>query len=315
MEQLLEVTREQTFIRVAEVWVPEAGSLRLAGSDFGDMSHFAEASQAVRFSPGEGLPGRAWAEGRPIVMGTTESAGFARSGAAAKAGLTCAVAVPIFAGSDLKAILVMMCGTDARHAGAIEIWEDVYDKLQLADGYYGRADNFAAVSRGMSFQHGEGLPGSVWAANTPKLMCDLGRTSAFLRSREAAEIGLTNGIGIPVPVPGDKRYVLVLLSSPETPIARRFELWDARSADSDGERQAVLVDGICEREGGLWPKEFRPVDQPSARPWQGPIGRVLASGLPQVETSAAGLPAGYRHMIALPVHRGPRLAHIVAWYL
>lgn len=209
----------------------------------------------------------------------------------------------------------MMCGTNAQHAGAIEIWENRDDTLQLNDGYYGRAQRFAEVSRAMSFRHGEGLPGSVWVANTPKLMVDLGRSSAFLRSREAAACGLTHGVGIPVPVPGDKRYVLVLLSSPQTPIARRFELWDARMLDSDGERQAVLIDGICEREGGLWPKEYRPVEAPSARPWQGPIGCALAAGVPQVQTSTVGLPAGYRHMIALPVHRGPRLVHIVAWYL
>lgn len=63
MEQLVEVTHENTFIRVAEVWVPEDGSLRLAGGDFGDMSQFAEVSQATRFAPGEGVgpgprPGR-----------------------------------------------------------------------------------------------------------------------------------------------------------------------------------------------------------------------------------------------------------------
>ena len=51
--------------------------------------------------------------------------------------------------------------------------------------------------------------------------------------------------------------MLTLLSARGTPIARRFEIWDARSTTVGKEKQAVLVDGICAREGAIWNKERR----------------------------------------------------------
>jgi hypothetical protein len=315
METLNRTRGDQTFIRVAEVWTPDGDNLQLAGGEYGALSDFAEVSRTTSFAKGQGLPGRAWAEQRPIVMSTLGEAGFVRSEAAAEAGLTSAVAIPVFAGSELKAVLVVMCGVNADQAGAIEIWEDRNERLRLDDGYYGHAESFAAASREMSFGHGQGLPGGVWAANTPILLRDLGRAVAFLRSRQASETGLKTGLGVPIPVPGSKRYVLTILSAPQTPIARRFELWDARGQRTGSTRRAVLVDGICERDGPLGPQQNPPVDQVAASAWEGPVGRVLGSGLPYVQASSAGLPAGYAQMIALPVYREAELAHIVAWYL
>jgi hypothetical protein len=315
MENLVEAVGDQTFIRVAEVWTPDGDNLHLASGEYGALSCFAEASRKTSFAKGEGLPGRAWGEQRPILMSTQRDAGFVRSEAATEAGLTSAVAIPVFAASELKAVLVVMCGADAHHAGAIEIWEDRDDKLQLDDGYYGHAESFAAVSREISFGRGQGLPGGVWAANTPILLRDLGRMGSFLRSRQASDIGLKTGLGVPIPVPGSKRYVLTLLSGPRTPIARRFELWDARAQRIGSTRRAVLADGICERDGPLWPQLNPPVDQVSVGAWDGPVGRVLGSGLPYVQASGPGLPAGYTQMIALPIYRETELAHVVAWYL
>ena len=79
--------------------------------------------------------------------------------------------------------------------------------------------------------------------------------------------------------------------------------------------EAVLIDGICEREGPLWAEENPPISPPKAVAWQGPVGQVLGSGLPFVKKDAAGLPAGYDSMVALPIYHHDQLAHVVAWYL
>lgn len=309
------VLDEQTFVRVAEVWTLDGDTLRLASGSYGTLSAFAEASQEASFVEGQGLPGRAWAERRPIVLNDLDDDCFLRGEAAANAGLTSAVAIPVFAGTVLKAVLVVLCGADAQHAGAIEIWEDRNDRLVLQDGYYGHAEDFAAASRETTFAHGQGLPGGVWAANTPALMRDLGRGGAFFRSRQASAARLKTGLGVPVPVPGGKRYVLTLLSAPHTPIARRFELWDARPQRVGSTGRAELIDGICEREGPLWSQQNPPVDPKSAGPFEGPVGRVLGSGLPLVLSETVGLPAGYTQMIALPVYQAAVLAYVIAWYL
>lgn len=301
-----------TFIQVSEVWVPEGDELVLSTGDYGELQDFAAASVATRFAKGAGLPGKAWAEARPVVLKGFEGSYFLRTEAATAAGLTSAVAVPVFDGEKLKAVLVVLCGDDEVRTGAIEVWHEQNDLLMLDDGWYGAAKHFEWVSKHTHFPRGQGLPGGVWASETPMLMRDLGSGYRFIRADAAGKAGLTTGLGLPVPVPTGDTWVLALLSARGTPIARRFEIWDARSAVVGSKNEAVLIDGICEREGPLWVDETGTPRRASA--WAGPIGRVLGSGLPIVETGKAGLPAGWERMVALPIHRDGEIAHIVAWY-
>lgn len=301
----------RTFVEVTEVWVPEGDRLVLAGGNYGGHAEFASVSGRESFARGEGLPGRAWDAARPIVLKGLDGSTFKRIEAARAAGLTSAVAVPVFAGAELKAVLVVLCGDDATRTGAIEIWAERDGLLMLEDGYYGAARHFEWVSQHTHFPRGQGLPGGVWAADTPILMRDLGAGYRFIRADSAGRAGLTTGLGLPVPAPGGPARVLTLLSARGTPIARRFELWDARPARVGKSGGAVLVDGICAREGKLWDAEA----PRQAAPWQGLIGRVLGTGLPLAETGAPGLAAGYDQMVAIPVYQGRELAHIVAWYL
>ncbi|MBC2663954.1 GAF domain-containing protein [Novosphingobium flavum] len=315
MQGLLDTPCDQTFIRVAEVWIPDGDRLRLADGNYGALADFAEVSRTASFARGEGLPGKAWAEQRPVVLGDLDGGDFVRGAAAAEAGLTSAVAIPVFAGKQLKAVLVLMCGAGEGQSGGIEIWQDEDGRLVLADGCYGEAGDFAAVSRGMSFGHGQGLPGGVWSARMPVLMRDLGRAAAFLRSAAASAAGFKSGIGLPVPVPDGSHYVLTLLSSVKAPIARRFELWDTRVFRVGPGGRAELVDGICERQGNLAPVLNPPVDPVTVGLWEGPIGRVLGTGLPCVQEGPTALPEGYSQMIALPIYRETEMAYVAAWYL
>ena len=300
----------RTFIEVAEIWIPEGDQLVLGAGSYGTLHEFAAVSDRQSFARGEGLPGRAWAEARPVVLKDLSDGRFLRAEAAAAAGLTSAVAVPVFAGEVLKAVLVVLCGDDQNRTGAIEVWTETDGLLTLDDGYYGAAKHFEWVSQHTHFPKGQGLPGGVWAAATPMLMRDLGSGYRFIRAESAGKAGLTTGLGLPVPVPGNRTYVLTLLSALGTPLARRFEIWDARAARVGHAREAVLVDGICAREGRLWDEDA----ERRVVPWQGLIGRVLGTGLPVLESGSPGLAAGYDTMVGLPVYRGTDLAHIVAWY-
>ncbi|MCA8878938.1 MAG: GAF domain-containing protein [Rhodobacteraceae bacterium] len=300
----------KTFIEVAEVWVPQGDRLVLDAGSYGELNDFAAVSGQESFGRGEGLPGKAWAEARPVVLKDFEGSYFKRTEAAKAAGLTSAVAVPVFAGDVLKAVLVVLCADDRNRTGAIEVWAEADGLLTLDDGYYGAARHFEWVSQHTQFPRGQGLPGGVWAAMTPMLFRDLGSGYRFIRAESAGEAGLTTGLGLPVPVPGKKTYVLTLLSARGTPIARRFEIWDARAAKVGAAKEAVLVDGICAREGPLWDDET----ERRVSVWQGAIGKVLGTGLPVLEDGTPGLSAGYGSMVGLPIYRGGELAHIVAWY-
>lgn len=310
METLTE-TKPRPFIGATEVWVPKDGRLVHAEGDYGAMTAFEEASIQASFGPGEGLPGKAWAEARPVVLKGFDGSYFKRIEAAKEAGLTSAVALPVFDGEVLRAVLVVLCGEDEATTGAIEVWAERDGLLLLDDGYYGAAKHFEWVSQHTHFPKGQGLPGGVWAAQTPMLMRDLGSGYRFIRSESAGRAGLTTGLGLPVPVPGGKTYVATLLSARGTPIARRFEIWDAREARVGAAGGAELIDGICEREGRLWDE-----DNPRrAEVWQGPIGQVLGSGLPVVIHDKPVIAAGYGAMVALPIYRAGAIAHVVAWYL
>ncbi|MCB2116439.1 MAG: GAF domain-containing protein [Rhodobacteraceae bacterium] len=301
-----------TFVEVSEVWVPKEGRLVLAEGDYGRHTDFAKASGTESFAPGEGLPGKVWAEARPVVLKSFEGSYFKRTEAAKAAGLTSAVAIPVFAGAELKAVLTILCADGDGRVGAVELWKDSDGLLMLDDGYYGAAKHFEWVSQHTHFPRGQGLPGGVAASKTPILMRDLGAGYRFIRADSAGKAGLTTGLGMPVPVPGGTSYVLTLLSARGTPLAHRFEIWDARAEKVGRDGGAVLVDGICAREGALWN------DQTERRvlPWQGYVGRALATGVPQVDGSgAAGIAGGYTSIVVLPIHSDGAVSHVVAWYI
>ncbi|WP_255552378.1 GAF domain-containing protein [Maritimibacter dapengensis] len=306
--------KTRTFIQVSEIWVPDGDTLIHGGGSYGDLGAFEAASVRESFALGEGLPGKAWAEGSPVVLKEFDGSYFKRTEVATEAGLTAAVAIPVFDGKTLMAVLVVLCGDDDEHVGAIEVWEETDKLLMLKDGYYGAAKHFEWVSRHTHFPIGQGLPGGVWSSDTPMLFRDLGAGYRFIRADSAGKAGLTTGLGLPVPVPDGATFVLTLLSARGTPIARRFEIWDARRQKVGKAGGAVLVDGVCERNGPLWTDENISAPRTAARN-QGNIGKVLATGLPVIVSGTPKFTEGYDTMVALPIYGDGDIAHIVAWYV
>ena len=108
----------KTFIRVVELWVPDRTRTRL---EFGgslcseEFSEFRALSENTLFAYDEGLPGKAWASGHPIILTEFSNSYFKRTDEAKEAGLTCGVALPVFAGEFLMAVMVLFCGDDEKH--------------------------------------------------------------------------------------------------------------------------------------------------------------------------------------------------------
>lgn len=309
MAAVIDASAASTFILATEVWAPGPSGdvlLRVDGV-YGPLEDFGAVAEEHGFSRGEGLPGRAWKEGRPIVMTDLSNPAFLRRDAAEEAGLAAAAAIPVFSGPMLKGVLVLFCGRDEEHVGAIEVWRGDDATMTLDGGFYGAATAFREVSEATTFQRGQGLPGGVWGAGAPILMRDLGSSAGFVRSASARAAGLTTGLGFPVATPSGVPYVVTLLSGRATPIARRFEIWDATPARPGRPAAATLADGLCDVEGPLWRAER------SLAAWQGPVGRALATGAPVAEVNPAG---ALRHagMVALPLHSHGEVTRVVAWY-
>ena len=316
-------TATKTFIRVVEVWVPgtDRTLLEFSAGLYGSASRFGALSREMCFGRGEGLPGQAWEAGGPIVLKQFEGSAFRRTKAAQAEGLTCGIALPIFAGDFLSAVLVIFCGDDEAHAGAIELWRNepaTSKDLLLADGYYGSTgDAFEFISRRTAFRKGVGLPGMAWEAGLPVFLDDLGKGAGFLRADSAVKVGINRGFAIPCSTPGDAEYVLTFLSALATPIVRRFETW-LLVGHGDAMR-LVRSGGFCEATGTVGESA---ADEAVER-GQGSLGRAFITGVPALSDAAASEPgaagaaarmAGLQSLVALPVLRAGRLVAVVAWY-
>jgi hypothetical protein len=306
----------KTFIRVVEVWVPdaEASLLEFGGGLYGSAARFGMASRSMCFGRGEGLPGRCWDEGRPIVLDKLDPSTFRRTEQARAEGLTCGIALPVFAGDVLKAVFVMFCGDDDEHAGAIELWRNdpaESREMTLDDGYYGTtADAFEYMSRRTSFHKGIGLPGMAWEAGAPVFLPDLGKSGRFLRADSAIKVGINRGFAFPIANQGDDSYVLAFLSALATPLVQRLEVW----SPAGGDGALYLSEGLCETQGLLHAST-----EVAIAPGQGVVGRAFASAVPMLTERAADEPGpvgttGWASVAALPVLNKGRVTAVVAWY-
>jgi len=292
--------------------------LTLASAYHGDMTGFALASDAESFGKSEGLPGRAWESREPMMLKGARGSYFKRTEAAEREGLTVGLAIPVFSHRDeLKGVVVFLCGDDAEYVGAIELWhagDESGDTMGLAEGYFGTARHFEWVFRRTFFPRGMGLPGQVWASGRPMLMHDLGDSRRFIRSESAETAGLTLGVGLPVAGNGAGTTVLTLLSARGTPIARRFEIWSVKDR-----KWLEFTDGVCDLEG----TPSGSANELLIRNGDCLLTRVAATGMPEVAADLtlrtdilerAAAKAGFRSLVAVPIHGPGGLSDVVAWY-
>lgn len=121
------------------------------------------------------------------------------------------------------AVVVLLCGDDDKHVGAIERWHNDADRsheMALVDGYCGTADMFEFNSRHMKFPKGFGLSGRAWKVGMPLIIKDFHNSEAFLRWEEATEIGINCGVGIPYRTSPGQAWVATLTARIASSLAR-----------------------------------------------------------------------------------------------
>lgn len=274
-----------SFLRIAEIWLPslDHAQLEFGGGLFGPAKVFASATPSLRFGLGEGLPGLAWQEGRPILLKDFDSPHFLRGAAARQSGLGCAVAWPIIVGSVFKAVVVLFGGSEEARSGAIELWHNqprVTTDMTLVDGYYGMASNsFEVLSKDTFLPRGTGLPGLAWQRGETVFMEDLGASPRFLRGATAAEAGITRGLAMPCPARTEENHVLTLLSVQGTPIAQTIESWAP-----DAERRHL------QRSAGFGKGGLGAAPMALATATDQPLARAYLAGLPTIDGGAINIP-------------------------
>jgi hypothetical protein len=312
-----------TFIKAAELWVPshDDSLLEFGGGAFGTARRFAAISREMCFGRGEGLPGRAWQERRPILLPQFEGSFFRRNAAAKAAGLTCAIALPSFVHDRLISVLVMFCGHEAKGSGALELWRDDAGgrgEMTLVDGAFGQnAQTFEAISRQTHLQRGAGLPGQAWLSGRAVFLDDLPASPGrFVRTRQAAAAGLQRGLAIPFASQQEERHVVTFLASAELPLARRIEQWTLDEPQARLRRDFAF----SELHGGASRIEATlPLSPPT-----GSIVKAWTSGTPVINdwpADESGAPAaaaasiGSWALLAIPVMSKGSVVEVVALYL
>lgn len=295
------VERSASFVQAVEVWVPEGQLLLRASGAYGRHAVFADDSATLTLSKGQGLPGAAFQSRRPEVWHEL-GPGFVRAASARMSGLDAAVALPLFRGYELTSIVVFFCGSREQTGGCIEVWRPSESgRLEHIDGYYGKLKEFEAVSQGLSFALGEGLPGMVWQRGLPHVEPELGASSVFVRAEAARRFGVRAGLGLPIYSGGAIQDIALLLSAADTPLARAFEVYvmdDAGELELEQSWYAEGSEALADR---------------------GPTTRGAVSGLPRAAFDH-GLPravsfrapgAAFDVALAIPIHDGSLIRAVV----
>jgi hypothetical protein len=198
-----------------EVWTYDdvEGHLGLSAGYYNGIQAFEEVSRRRVFRPGEGLPGQVFAAKAPVLFEELSSErGFLRAGAAADAGLTAGIGIPVFERSAVRHVLLLLNASASPLARVMEIWRPRKKDgvLKLEAGYFGDLNAFEEATRRITFAPGVGLPGQVLSSKAPVLFEHLSRHSQFLRAEAAARAGLTAALGFPVFSGRSLRAVVVL---------------------------------------------------------------------------------------------------------
>lgn len=310
----------KTFIRVAEIWLPaqDGSTLEFGGGLYGRAPGFGTVSRQMCFGRGEGLPGRAWDEARPLLLTQLEGSYFLRTRAARAAGLRCAMALPIFVGDVFKAVVVLLCGDHDAHAGAIELWHNdsrIAADMTLIDGYYGTTgEGLHQLSQDTYLPRGAGLPGLAWQRGASVFVGDLAASPQFLRQGDAAAAGLTHGMAFPCTTRTHVTYVLTLLSAAQTPVAQRIESWAAGTTPGT----LLRTGGHCETEGPLGHGR-----ETVSLAGDGAVASAFRTGVPAVSEPARTLSGpvgatagtlGCDALIAIPVIAEGAVSEVVVMY-
>ena len=314
-----------TFIRLAEVWTPteDGASLALSSGLFPGAAAFEAITRQMIFARGEGLPGRAWEAGHPLMMRELSGSYFKRAAAAKAIDLTCAVACPVFRGDALQCVVVLLMGGAVSSVGTVELWRNdgrISPDMSLVDGYFGagaQAAELEALTRDGWLPRGAGAPGLAWQKGETVCIADIARSKRFLRKEAALALGIDRALAIPCSVQGASSWVLALLSAPSTPIALRVEVWTQPPGLPDG---LVRVAGFCESAGEL-PAGASTVHKLDAL---GAIGTAWRTGLAQASTQLptpgtladqqALQASGVQSVLALPVLMDDAVNEVVALY-
>jgi len=129
----------------------------------------------------------------------------------------------------LRVVLRLICQTIGWDFGEAWIPNEENTVLEHSLGWYGEEDSleeFCYQSKTITFVFGAGLPGRVWQNQEPEWIEDVSQVTEpiFLRSLQAAKVGLKAGFGVPILAGNQVLAVLVFFKRSSVLVDRRLLL-------------------------------------------------------------------------------------------
>lgn len=251
-------SQPRRYVRGIEVWEPNADRSRLLlkQSSYRDADAMADISKDLSFAIDEGLPGDVWKTRMPVFYRRLTSGPFRRTDAAAAAGLTTGVGIPIFCDGKVVSIILLLLDGGESLKTVIEHWRvsATSNRYALFGGIYSNCEKLRRLSEHVVFPIGEGLPGFIAERQMPYLGTRFADDSNAVRGVAIAAEQLHSGLGLPLTDSGAASDdVLLLFNSDSTPLFRMIQIWKPAengscitliSETSDGERS---LQSRCDR--------------------------------------------------------------------
>ena len=193
----------------AEFWAASAlGTLSPVQSLYLNLEDFASKSAGSSFAVLEGLPSQVFDYKATVLLDTLSAeAGFVRVEAAAQAGLSAALGLPILDGDKVTGSLLLFAA-ESPLFGVQEHWRVQRGGLQLVAGVY--IDEAFRPAGGL--KAGEDLVGQAFTQKRPILLTSLAPGSGFGRAQAATAAGLKTALALPIVRNGKVTDVVMVLA-------------------------------------------------------------------------------------------------------
>jgi FixJ family two-component response regulator len=251
--------RPRRFVRGVEVWEPSSDHTRLhlTQSSYRDAEAMEHISRDLSFSINEGLPGEVWTGKMPVFYRELTTGPFVRSDAAAAAGLTTGVGIPVFRDGRMQSVILLLLDGGESLKTVIEHWRmnDVTDRYELFGGIYANCERLRRLSEFVSCPAGEG-PGIIAQRQLPYLGTRFADDSNEVRGVVIDAERLHSGLGLPLTDSGRRHEdVVLMLNSDSTPLFRMMQIWKPASSSAS----ATLASEVFDGERSLQSRCGRPV--------------------------------------------------------
>ena len=145
-------------------------SCGLVDGYYGTMDRFEWISQKLQFVFGRGLPGTVWKSREPLVIEKlSEFTTFMRARNAAEAGITTALGIPNFCGSDSIYVIDFLSAKGTPIAQRFEIWKPDAEKggLVFHSGHCAQGRTLQQDYTDIVLHKGNSVLGKVWLTGAP----------------------------------------------------------------------------------------------------------------------------------------------------